>query len=264
MISPSETSYLTFVAMQAALKAGDILRKGFGCESIITAKPGHQNIVTEYDKASEDCIISLIAHNFPDHSFLAEESGATRQKKDSIVWIIDPLDGTSNFARHLPFFTISIAAYYQEQGLCGVIYQPITNELFVAEKNKGAFLNGSRLSVSPLSQLSETTICVGASYNSKEHPFPYIEHFANLLKLGVSFRNLGSAALGLAYVAAGKMDGFWMDYLYPWDIAAGKLLVEEAGGKVTLYSGEPYTVSIASNVLATNNIIHNKMLTHLK
>lgn len=253
-------SDLTFVAIQAALKAGEVLRKGYGTQSIITAKQGHQNIVTQYDKESEDCILSFIEERFPDHSFLAEESGLLKEKKDSILWIIDPLDGTSNFARHLPFFVVSIAAYHRDQGLCGVIYQPLTNELFVAEKGKGAFLNGAPLTVSSLSDLSTTTIGVGSPSHDVEHPFPYMDYFVKLFHLGVSFRNLGSAALGLAYVAAGRFDGLQIDYLHPWDVAAGKILIEEAGGKLTLYNGDPYQISVPSNVLATNQIIHNHLL----
>lgn len=149
-------SSLTLTAMQAALKAGDIIRRGFGTSYEIMAKPGRQNFVTEYDRAAEACIISFIKERFPSHSFLAEESGFFSPTAASdILWIIDPLDGTTNFSRHLPIFTISIAAYQGDKGLCGVIFQPLTHELFVAEKNKGAYLNGTRLTVSQTDRIED-------------------------------------------------------------------------------------------------------------
>ncbi|MBA3722620.1 MAG: inositol monophosphatase [Parachlamydiaceae bacterium] len=263
MLKTHNSSYFSFVAVQAALKAGDILRKGFGEIHQIIAKPGRQNIVTEMDKASEACIIDFIKSHFPTHSILAEESGSTGDITDNIVWIIDPLDGTTNFARHIPLFTISIAAYYREEGLCGVIYHPITNELFVAEKGKGAYLNGNKLSVSKISNLDEALIGGGFPNNIAENPIPYLNHFAKFTKLGVAVRHLGSAALALAYVAAGKLDGFWLDHLYPWDLAAGKLLVEEAGGKVTRYSGNPHQLHVPSDILASNQFIHQDMLNQI-
>jgi len=254
-------SYMTFVAIQAALRGGNILRKGFGTNFSISSKPGRQNIVTEYDHASEACIISYIKKIFPDHDFLAEESGLTNiSAGNQIRWIIDPLDGTTNFARNIPFFTISIAAYLGEEGICGVIYQPLTNELFVTEKGKGAFLNGEKLAVSKTANLDESLIGAGYPYNIGEENIPYLNHLIQLTKDGAVFRHLGSAALCLAYVAAGKLDGFWIDYLYPWDFAAGKLLIEEAGGKITRYNGTKLLIQQSSDILATNNILHEKML----
>lgn len=259
-----DLSYLTFIAIQAALQAGDILRKGFGTTYEITAKPGKQNIVTEYDHASEEAIISLISHHFPKHSFLAEESGFSGTGEDSILWIVDPLDGTTNFARHLPFFTISIAAYQGEEGLCGVIFQPLTNELFVAEKGKGAYLNGVRLSVSLVNNIDEAVIGAGFSYHAtEENSKHYIDHLELFSKLGITLRNFGSAALTLAYVAAGKLDGCWMNSLYPWDIAAAKLLIEEAKGKLTRHDGQSSPINVPSSVLAANPLLHETMIYHL-
>lgn len=264
MTKSFDLSYLTFVAIQAALQAGDIVRKGFGTSYQITAKPGRQNIVTEYDYASEAAIISSIQHHFPEHSFLAEERGLLTGKKDSILWLIDPLDGTTNFSRQLPLFTISIAAYYLEEGLCGVIFQPLTNELFIAERGKGSYLNGVKLSVSSINKMEEAVVGAGLPATVIENPHECIEHLARFAQTGMTLRNLGSAALMLAYVAAGKMDGFWMDHLYPWDLAAGKLLVEEAGGRVIQYSGETHQIAIPSSVLATNEVIHQSMLSYLQ
>ena len=260
-----DPAYLTFVATQAALKAGNLIKKGFGEIYEITAKPGRQNFVTAYDTMSEECIISFIKEHFPTHAFLAEEKGAiSGSSSNEITWFIDPLDGTTNFAHQLPLVTISIAAYQHEQGLCGVILQPFTNELFIAEKGKGAYLNGTRISTSETKKIDDALIGAGFPYNIAENPIPYMNHFSRLTQLGVTFRHFGSAALSLAYVAAGKLDGFWMDHLYPWDLAAGKLLIEEAGGKLTRYSGAVHEIQSPSNVVATNPFIYEQMLSYLK
>lgn len=259
-----DLSYLTFVAIQAALKAGDILRKGFGTSYQIIAKPGRQNFVTDYDTASEACIISFIKQHFPEHIFLAEESGLSDPLIDeTILWIIDPLDGTTNFAHHLPIFSISIAAYYQEQCLCGVVFQPLTNELFVSEKGKGAYLNGKRLTVSKTTQIEDAIIGAGFPYDVKSHPILTIDKLAHLTQLGATLRNLGSASLALAYVAAGKLDGFWMNNLYIWDWAAGHLLIQEAQGKVTYYNEQDSRLHQASSILAANQILHPILLSSL-
>lgn len=261
-----DLSFMTFVAIQSALKAADILRRGFGTAYEITAKPGRQNIVTEYDILSEEAIISFIKHHFPTHSFLGEESGLieTQEQDDQVLWLIDPLDGTTNFARHIPLFTISIAAYYQTEGLCSVIYQPFTNELFIAEKNKGAYLNGVRLGASVTSRMDEAVIGAGFPYPINETRENTVNHVNEITKTGAILRNLGSAALMLAYVAAGKLDAFWMDSLYPWDVAAGRLLIEEAGGLITQYNGEKLPITTRSSVIASNRIIHDEMLMYLQ
>lgn len=249
-------STLTFIAIQAALKAGDILKRGFGSSYEISSKPGRQNYVTEFDKASEACIISFIQEHFPTHNFLAEESGLKEEShEDQILWIIDPLDGTSNFAHHIPIFTISIAAYHQEKGICGVIYQPLTQELFIAERGKGAYQNGVKLKVSQTKNIGEALIISGLPYDSAAVPIFSFEKLREVIDQGVILRNLGSAALALAYVAAGKADAFWMCNLYPWDIAAGKLLIEEAGGLLFSY-GEETSISSPTNILASNEALH--------
>lgn len=266
MKRPFDISYLTFVAIQAALQAGDILRKGFMEELSITAKPGHQNIVTQYDYNSEKAIISTIKEHFPSHRIIAEESGLSDalNSSDQITWIIDPLDGTVNFAHGIPIFTISIAAYNKEEGLCGVIYQPITNELFIAEKNKGAYLNGIKITVSTTHTLKEAVLGIGFPYDAAKRSGPYLNRFTALVQSGASFRNLGSAALALAYVAAGKLDGFWIDHLYSWDLAAGKILIHEAGGIVSHYDNSAIEIEVASNALATNQALHPILINNLK
>jgi myo-inositol-1(or 4)-monophosphatase len=255
----SDFSSLTLAAIQAALKAGNILTKGFGTTYEITAKPGRQNFVTEYDKASEACMISFIREHFPSHSFLAEESGFTKQSEsDDILWIIDPLDGTTNFAHHIPIFTISIAAYRQKEGLCGVIYQPITHELFIAERGKGAYLNEVRLHVSQTKQIDEAFIIASLPYDITAIPIFNLEKLTHITQQGAVLRNLGSAALALAYIAAGKADAFWMYNLYPWDLAAGQLLIEEAGGLLSQY-GSTNSFNSPANILASNQALHSSL-----
>jgi myo-inositol-1(or 4)-monophosphatase len=250
-------SLLTVTAVQAALKAGKILTKGFGTSYEISSKPGRQNFVTEYDKASEACIISFIQDHYPKHDFLAEESGFNkRSEEESILWIIDPLDGTTNFAHHIPIFTISIAAYYQGKGLCGVVYQPITQELFITERGKGAYLNDTRLQISQTKLIEDALIIASLPYDLTSIPLFNLEKMIQITQQGVVLRNLGSAALALAYIAAGKADAFWMYNLYPWDLAAGQLLIEEAGGILSHY-GNVSTPHAPVNILASNQALHS-------
>jgi myo-inositol-1(or 4)-monophosphatase len=257
-------SSLTLTAIQAALKAGDILRKGFGTACEIFEKTGRHNFVTEYDKASEACIISCIKENFPKHTILAEESGLSNQtEEDAILWIIDPLDGTTNFARHIPIFTISIAAYKGEKGICGVIFQPLTHELFFAENEHGAYLNGTRLAVSQTDRLDKAIMITGLPYERSSFSNFRMEQLLKLNQEGMSLRNFGSAALSLAYVAAGKADAFWMHNLFSWDLAAGKLLIEEAGGWMTRCDREPLSLHNPTSILATNQILHRPLLDYL-
>lgn len=255
---------LTNVAVDSALKAGEILREGFGTNFKISNKEGKNNLVTEYDTKSEKFIIDNIHKKFPKHVFLAEESGTTGKiTKDVITWIIDPLDGTVNFANNIPIFSISIAAELNGELLCGVVYHPILDELFIARKGQGATLNNKLLKVSENNNLSTSFLVTGFPYNVNQNPCSCIDHFVEIIKKGIPVRRLGSAALDLAYVAAGKFDGFWEINLHPWDVAAGVLLLQEAGGKVTQYDGNPYNVHNQS-LLATNGKIHNQILDVLR
>lgn len=247
------------VAKQAALDAGKLLCEGYGKSHQVHAKAGLHDIVTEYDKSSEDCIIATILKEFPDHAILAEESGS-KPNSSSVTWVIDPLDGTVNFSRNIPVFSISIAACIGSEVVCGIVYQPIANELFIAEKGKGAFLNGSRLKVSSRSTFDKAVLATGFPYNVDEDPMHCIETFAEMTRLGVPIRRLGSAAIDLAYVAAGRYDAYWEVSLHPWDMAAGKLLVEEAGGKVTHYDGTPHGVFCHKTILASNGSLHPLMM----
>lgn len=253
-------SPLTLTAAQAARQAGAILKKGFGLECTITTKPGKQSLVTEYDQASEASVISLIKEKYPTHNFLAEESGLINGgDEEDILWIIDPLDGTTNFARQIPIFTVSIAAYQQGECLAGVVYQPMTGELFIAEKGKGAFLNEKKIEISKVKTLDKSMIMVGLPYETSFTPMIGTEDLTILVQQGAILRNLGSAALALAYIAAGRIDAFWMYSLYPWDITAGQLLVEEAGGQCSRYQNTPSSIESPLNFLATNRHLHTPL-----
>lgn len=248
-------SHITLLAIDAALMAGDILRQGFGSHFRISSKEGTHNLVTEYDLKAEKAIIDFLKSNVPKSHFLAEESGGKVEKKE-LLWIIDPLDGTVNFAHQIPIFSVSIAAVQQGALVSGVIYQPITHELFVAEKDKGSFCNGKKLCVSSVKTLEGSILATGFPYNLAKNPFHCIEHFVDILKLGIPIRRMGSAAVDLAYTAAGRLEGFFEVTLQPWDMAAGKLIVEEAGGKLTHWDGSPLDLYANRSVVASNGHIH--------
>lgn len=255
-------SSLTLTAINAALKAGDILKEGYGGPLDISMKAGRQNFVTNFDKLAENCIISTIKETFPFHHFLAEESGRSHYSEDSILWIIDPLDGTTNFVHNIPCFAVSIAAYERQKALCGVIYQPLTNELYVAESQRGAFLNGCRLQVSQVNNFEEALIAIALREDQISSTPISIDVLFNLTQKGAVLRSFGSAALSLAYVASGKADAFWMHQIYPWDFAAGKILIEEAGGVFNSFDGNK-VLDDASNILASNQALHKIFYEHM-
>jgi myo-inositol-1(or 4)-monophosphatase len=177
-----------------------------------------------------------------------------------VLWIIDPLDGTVNFAHNIPHFSISIAAWHQGAICLGLIYQPLTGELFFAEKDKGAFLNGKKLSVTNTKDLNNAIFATGFPYNADQNPLQCIDRFDQIVKKGFPIRRLGSAALDLAYVAAGRFDAYWEVGLHPWDIAAGKLMVEEAGGMVTHYDGKKHQIFGYFPLLSSNRLLHASMV----
>ncbi len=250
-------SHLTLIAIEAALLAGELLRQGFGTHFSISSKEGKHNLVTEYDHRSEKTIIEFIQQNVSESVFLAEESGSTGKHKGGVLWGIDPLDGTMNFAHQIPVFAVSIAAQREGKTLSGVVYQPITHELFVAEMGKGAFLNGQKLKVSGVRDLDMAMLATGFPYDLAKNPFHCIDHFVEFLKLGIPIRRLGAAAIDLAYTAAGRFDGFFEVELAPWDVAAGKLLVEEAGGRVTHWDKTPFDIYSRETIFASNGHIHD-------
>jgi myo-inositol-1(or 4)-monophosphatase len=264
MTSQILNSPLAFVAIQAALKAGHLLRRGFGTRFSINSKANAQDLVTDFDKIAEETIISFIRQHFPDHAFLAEESGESGVNQSPFLWIIDPLDGTMNFAHHIPLFTVSIAVSINSRVEIGVIYQPMTEELFTVQRGRGAYLNGTRLEVSQIADMQNAVGATGFPYDINYIREKYLGQFVNFLNVGNPIRIIGSACLNLAYVAAGRFDVYWGTYLQPWDIAAGKLLVEEAGGKVTHFDGTKYETSRQPDLVATNRILHPIVLNFLK
>jgi myo-inositol-1(or 4)-monophosphatase len=249
---------LLAIAQKAALEAGDMLKDGFGTTFRIDNKEGRHNLVTEYDHKAENHIISLIKAEFPHHIFLAEESGATGATAETVRWIIDPLDGTVNFAHSIPIFCVSIGAERAGELLCGVIYAPMTGELFTGVQGGGAFLNGQQIHVSETDKLDNAILVTGFPYNAWENPNNCIDHFSRFVRMGLPVRRLGSAAIDLAYLAAGRFDGYWEVSLNSWDVAAGKLLLQEAGGMMTQYNGTPHNLH-KGTMLATNGRIHKEM-----
>lgn len=249
-------SNLTLLAIEAALQAGDIVRQGYGTHLNIQHKEGRHNLVTEFDHLAEKSIVDFLSQHAPLSRFLAEESGKGGTPDAELLWIIDPLDGTVNFAHQVPHFAVSIAAVKKGVTLAGVIFQPLTHELFVAEKGVGAFLNGARLKVSKVSDLEKSFLATGFPYNLHENPHHCIDHFVDLLKLGLPVRRLGAATLDFAYVAAGRFEAFFEVSLAPWDCAAGVLLVQEAGGEVSSWDRKPFDLHSYKPVLATNGALH--------
>jgi myo-inositol-1(or 4)-monophosphatase len=250
---------LLSTAIEAVIKAGDI-QMGFIERGFEISHKGTIDLVTEADVAVESMFRKLIAERYPDHTILAEEFGqdsATRGA--SHCWVFDPIDGTNNYAHGLPIFCASLALEINGQGEIGAIYDPTRRELFVAERGGGAFLNGRPIRVSKAPTLVESMLVTGFPYDIHKRIPEIVGLFGDFVGRARAVRRLGSAALDLCYVAAGRMDGFWEQDLKPWDIAAGTIIVEEAGGRVTDFSGEPYS-SRRHQLLATNGHIHDEML----
>jgi myo-inositol-1(or 4)-monophosphatase len=219
---------------------------------------GENDLVTEVDKRSEELIVGGLAKAFPGHDFLAEEN-LYQDRCASHKWIIDPLDGTTNFAHGFPWFAVSMALEVEGEVVLGVIYHAMMDEMFTALKGEGSWLNGSRIRVSSRSPLHGSLLATGFPYDSATDKENNFAHFVNFHMGGRGIRRAGAAALDLAYVAAGRLDGFWEGKLKPWDVAAGQLLVTEAGGRMTGFAGEPYSV-YNNRIVASNGLIHDEML----
>jgi myo-inositol-1(or 4)-monophosphatase len=243
-----------------ARQAGELLCGGYG-RSHAALHKGRIDLVTEYDKRSEELLLGLVRRRFPGHTILSEESGR-HVGGDEHLWIIDPLDGTTNFAHGLPIFGVSIA-YADAQGVrLGVVYDPTRDEMFAAERGAGAWLNGERLQVSQTDELLQSLLTTGFAYENWviEANLPHFNHFQRLTQ-GV--RRLGSAALDLCCVAAGRVDGYWETQVQPWDLAAGGLIAAEAGALVTNLRGGPDYLTPTCSVLAANPTLHARMLTEI-
>jgi myo-inositol-1(or 4)-monophosphatase len=248
-------------AIQTARDAGRVLAERFGRNLRISNK-SELDLVTESDLASERLIIDRIKTHYPRHAILAEESGENAPVAEGAQsdwrWIIDPLDGTTNYAHGYPCFCVSMGLEHNGTLEIGVIYDPLRDEVFSAERGQGAALNGKRINVSPTPNLSSALLCTGFPYDVRERG-EFARHFANFIMNAQGVRRDGAAALDLAYVAAGRFDGFWEEGLKPWDVAAGKLLIEEAGGRVSDYHNQPLNI-FKPPILATNGLIHEQMM----
>ncbi len=238
--------------------SGIILRNGFGSKFQIDNKIGKNNLVTEYDYKSEKYIVDEIKKAFPTHNIISEEEGSVNNNSE-YDWIIDPLDGTVNYANNIPIFSVSIALSKNGQLIAGAVYQPILDELFSAELGNGAKLNGESITVSDKSDMNTSLLVTGFPYDINNDPKNAIRSFTNIVKRGIPIRRLGSAALDLAYVACGRFEGFWEVNLNSWDVAAGILIANEAGGKCTNYNGISSIVD-DKEILATNGQIHEELL----
>lgn len=246
-------------ALQEAAHAGasEILRF-FNSDFKVSNKEGINNLVTEADHASEKAIIDVIHKHFPGHQVLGEESGAIVQDSN-YKWIVDPIDGTINFAHGIPLNCVSIAIEHEKEIILGAVYNPHLKEFYFAEKGKGAFLNDKPIRVSEQTKAINACLVTGFPYTYINMSNGPLEIFERFVRKGVPVRRLGSAAIDLCWVAAGRFDGFYEHKLEPWDSAAGYLIVEEAGGKVTDHAGGPFSV-YQHKVLATNGKIHDEMV----
>ncbi len=259
-------------AIKIAEKAGRLTVKG-AKKTLTVSEKAKNDLVTNVDKASEKLIIDSVKAKYPDHDFLAEESSGKNQvkayEKSEYIWIIDPLDGTLNFCHKIPLYSVSIAIfekkkteksknfeYMEGEIVAGVINIPMLNETYYAEKGKGAYLNGKKISVSEVRELDDAMTVTGYPPKHKEINLPYFERMLTRSQAG---RRTGSAALDLAWLACGRFDAFWEFGLKPWDIAAGALIVEEAGGKVTDTNGNLLDL-FGQDIIATNKLLHRRMI----
>ena len=248
--------------METAREAGQILLEKFG-RKIEISKKGDINLVTEADIASEKHIIEKINTHYPKHSILAEESG------DAVVignskwkWVIDPLDGTTNFAHGYPCFCVTLALEHEGEIVVGVTYDPTRNELFASEKGSGATLNNKPIRVSETRQLKDALLVTGFPYDARGRE-NFARHFTGFTRKARGIRRDGSAAIDMAYVACGRFDGFWEEGLHAWDVAAGVLFIEESGGRVSYYDDSPFSI-YRPPICASNNLIHAEMLEVLR
>lgn len=244
-------------AREAVLAAGEVVRERFGARSGDVEEKGRNDYVTGTDRASEELIVSMLTAAFPDIPVMAEEGGGSIGEK--LFWVIDPLDGTTNFIHGYPQVGVSVALIEDRKPVVGVIYDPLRDELFEAGSGEGAFCNGRSLSVSPAQSLEECLLGTGFPFRTYEYLDPYLDTFRKLFLNCRGVRRAGAAVLDLAHVAAGRLDGFWELYLKPWDMAAGALMITEAGGIVTDFFGDGDFLA-AGNIVAGNRTIHGGIL----
>jgi myo-inositol-1(or 4)-monophosphatase len=248
------------VGVAAAVNGANVLKEHFGKLRAVRKKEAI-DLVTEADLRSEAAIIETIARAFPEHAILAEESGI--QDGNDRRWIVDPLDGTTNFVHNLPLFCVSIAFAVADEVMAGFVLAPLSGELFVGVKDEGAQLNGMPISVSDTAALTDSLLVTGFPYDHRSLFDPLMTRFGRCLAASQGVRRLGSAALDLCYVACGRFEGFWEQHLKPWDTAAGFVIASEAGARTTVFSGAPYFID-ADEIACTNDRIHDDLLNLLE
>lgn len=244
--------------LKATEASGKILQQYFNGPFEVSSKSTVNDLVTEVDKKSETAIINIIRETYPDHFILSEEVGEIKTDS-SVKWIIDPIDGTVNYANGIPICCVSIGVEKDGEMVLGAVYNPFMNELFLAEKGQGATLNGKPIHVSTKAEVSKSCLVTGFPYQWQDMPNNPLVVFERIIKEGIPLRRLGSAAIDLCWVACGRFDGFYEHHLQAWDSAAGYLIVEEAGGKVTDFSGNRFS-PYQKKILATNGHIHSALL----
>lgn len=252
------------VGIDAAKKAAEVLLHHHKQRNFTTNYKGDVNLVTDADLETEKTVIDVIFKAFPNHVILSEENkNSHNESLEGPVWIIDPLDGTTNFSHGVPHFAVSIGFRENSENQFGIVYQPVTDEMFIAHRNHGAFLNGQKISVSKTKTINRSLIVTGFAYDRRDSVQNNLSEFCHIEMSCQDVRRFGAATLDLCYVACGRFDGYWEHKLSAWDIAAGMLIVEEAGGKVTDFSGNRITNLWCGEVTATNGIIHediNKLI----
>jgi myo-inositol-1(or 4)-monophosphatase len=246
------------VLSDAVDESAKILVENLGRDFEIGRKKHYNDLVTEVDRKSEAKIVEIIHSSFPEHNILSEEMGDMKLDSD-YVWIVDPIDGTVNYAHSIPIFCISIALEIKKEIKLGLIYNPISGERFFSEKGKGVYLGDKLITVSKIQHLKDSILVTGFPYGAMNNQDHCIDHFTNFIKHGLPIRRLGSAALDMCYIACGRFDGFWEVSLNPWDVAAGYLILNEAGGKITDFKGNNFSI-YGKQLLATNGKIHREMM----
>jgi myo-inositol-1(or 4)-monophosphatase len=254
---PIDLNKIYQVALGAAYHSGQILCQYYGQLKHVEKK-GAIDLVTEADLTSEKTVKMIIQDKYPDHGIVAEESGI-QTTQTPYEWIIDPLDGTTNYAHQIPIFAVSIAFVVEKHPVVGIVYNPVSQDLFTAIKGQGAYYNRQSIKVSQRKDLHESVLVTGFPYNLKEIIDPLMIRFSNCLQAAQAVRRLGAAALDLCFIASGRFEGFWEQNLKPWDTAAGMLIAQEAGSHITNFSNEPYHYQM-SEILATNGYIHQELL----
>lgn len=261
-LTPLDLKNYLHHALEAAKRGAALLKAKWGSIESVGHKGTSIDLVTDVDRASEKAIIQYIKQYYPAHSILAEESGMHSQQEDEFIWMIDPLDGTTNYTHQYPVVAVSIALLFKGEPVVGVVYNPIMDELFQAAHGMGATLNGQPLRVSQVETLERSLLASGFPYDRKENPNNNYGSFCRLTHLTQGVRRGGAASIDMAYVAAGRLEGYWEGGIKPWDVAAGVVLVLESGGRVSAFDGTSLDLT-SGKMLATNGRIHSDLIQEL-